>query len=448
MDQTVVVIGAGFSGLLTALHLVRDPAGPKVRLVERGSTFGRGAAYSTGNSDHLLNVRVANMSAFPDEPEHFQNWLATHEGWQAHGGFVTRGVYGDYLQDLLKTALEETAAGRLLLEGDEATDVRREGAGWSVTLGMGRKLAADAVVLALGVMAPAPPPSATPELIASRRYVGDPWDPKAALDPEVDEVLLIGSGLTMIDAAITLWRPGRRFWAISRRGLIPRTHASTIARPPFELRAGSPLEILRQVRAASADGRWREAIDDLRPHVRDIWQGWTARDRAAFLRHLRPWWDVHRHRLASSVARRIALLMRSRELVARAGDVTSMTLGREGVEVLWRPRGAKMTRRLGVGAVVNCTGLLGDLEQAKEPILSALISRGLIRADEARLGVEVDAASRPVGQSGATQPGLYAVGPLTRGAFWEITSVPDIRTQAAEVARTIHSHLRRTAQAA
>jgi uncharacterized NAD(P)/FAD-binding protein YdhS len=448
MDRTVVVIGAGFSGLLTALHLVRDPAGPRVRLVERGGAFGRGAAYATGNPDHLLNVRVGNMSAFPEAPEHFEDWLAAHEGWRAHGGFVTRGVYGDYLQDLLKRALAEAPPGRLLLEGDEAVDLRRDGAGWQVRLGMGRELAADAVVLALGVMRPAPPAAAPPELIASRRYLADPWDPKAALDPEADEVLLLGSGLTMIDTAITLWRPGRRFWAFSRRGLIPRTHAPTLRRLPLELRAGSPRQILRQVREASADGRWREAIDDLRPFVRDIWLGWSAAERAAFLRHLRPWWDVHRHRLAPSVARRIGLLMRSRELVVRAGEVSAMALSRNGVEVTWRPRGAKLVRRLSVDAVVNCTGVPGDLDRAGEPLLRALVARGLIRADEARLGAEVDAASRAVGSSGAAQPGLYAVGPLTRGAFWEITSVPDIRTQAAEVAGAIHSHLRRSAQAA
>ena len=120
---TVVIVGAGFSGLLTALHLAADPAGPKVRLIERAGTFGRGAAYSTANPDHLLNVRVANMSAYPDEPDHFIKWLGTHSGWSSHGGFVTRGIYGDYLQDLLRDAIETFGADRLLLEQDEAVDV-------------------------------------------------------------------------------------------------------------------------------------------------------------------------------------------------------------------------------------------------------------------------------------------------------------------------------------
>lgn len=434
---TVAIIGAGFSGLLTALHLTADPEGPIVRLIERSGSFGRGAAYATANPDHLLNARVANMSAFPDDPEHFTRWLARHEGWSAHGGFVTRGVYGDYLQDLLKDAVERSAAGRLLLEGDEVVDVSRAGATWKVRLGMGREIEAAAVVLALGVLRPAPPAVAGPGLLASPRYVADPWSPKAALDEDVEEVLLLGTGLTMIDAAVTLWRPGRRFWALSRRGLVPRPHAPVGPRPEIEAPRGSPVSILRNIRRASPDGRWREAIDDLRPHVRTIWQAWSGAERASFLRHLRPWWDVHRHRLAPSVARRVAMLMRGRELVVRAGEVTSLTPGREGVEVLWRPRGAKLTRRLWVGAVVNCAGLLGDLDQTSEPLLRQLLSRGLIRPDPSRLGADVDPGSRLIGTGGGPQAGLYAVGPLTRGAFWEITSVPDIRTQAAEVAQAI-----------
>ncbi|WP_332766745.1 FAD/NAD(P)-binding protein [Phenylobacterium sp.] len=434
---TVAIVGAGFSGLLTALHLTADPEGPIVRLIERSVSFGRGAAYATANPDHLLNVRVANMSAYPDDPEHFTRWLAGREGWSAHGGFVTRGVYGDYLQDLLKAAVERSAAGRLLLEGDEVVDISRAGPAWKVRLGMGREIKAAAVVLALGVLRPAPPAVAGPDLLASPRYVADPWNPRAALDREIDEVLLIGTGLTMIDAAVTLWRPGRRFWALSRRGLVPRSHAPVGPRPEIEASRGSPVEILRTLRAASPDGRWREAVDDLRPHVRTIWQGWSGVERAAFLRHLRPWWDVHRHRLAPSVARRVAMLMRGRELVVRAGEITSLTLGREGVEVLWRPRGARLTRRLWVGAVVNCAGLLGDLDQASEPLLRQLLSRGLIRPDPSRLGADVDAGSRLIGTGGGAQAGLYAVGPLTRGAFWEITSVPDIRSQAADVAQAI-----------
>ena len=65
---TVAIIGAGFSGLLAAVRLLVDPDGPRVRLIERRSAFARGAAYSTEDPAHLLNVRASNMSAFLNSP--------------------------------------------------------------------------------------------------------------------------------------------------------------------------------------------------------------------------------------------------------------------------------------------------------------------------------------------------------------------------------------------
>lgn len=445
---TVAVIGAGFSGLLTALHLANAPDGPAVRLIERSGAFGRGAAYATANPEHLLNVRVANMSAFPDQPDHFTSWLSGRDGWSAHGGFVTRGVYGDYLQDLLRQAMETGAAGRLLLEADEAVDMRRAGAGFRVQLALGREIEADAVVLALGVLRPAPPKSTSQALLESPRYLADPWTPSRPLDEDARDVLLLGAGLTMIDAVITLARPGRRFWAISRRGLLPRTHAPVPPRLHPVQPQGSPAALLRQVRAAAdAAGDWREAVDDLRPHIQSIWRAWSPRDRQAFLRHLRPWWDVHRHRLSPGVARRIDLMIRARELGILAGEIQRISVKPDGLEVAWRPRGQVNGRRLHADAVINCTGMLGDIERSGEPLLRRLIAKGLVRRDPCRLGADVDADARLIGRDGAAHGRLYAVGPLTRSAFWEITSVPDLRTQAAQVAAAIGATLRTAAAA-
>lgn len=444
----VAIVGAGFSGLLTALHLAADPVGPRVRLIERSQVFGRGAAYSTANPDHLLNVRVANMSAFPDQPDHFTKWLAGRSGWSAHGGFVTRGIYGDYLQDLLRQALETMPPNRLLLEQDEAVDLQPVGGGWRVKLGVGRELAVDAVVLAAGVLRPASPLGADPELFASPRYFADPWSAATRLEPDAGDVLLLGAGLTMIDVAIGLARPSRRVWAISRRGLLPRTHAPVAARVPILRPEGSPLAVLRQVREAAGAEDWRAAIDDLRPHVISIWRAWDEAERAAFLRHLRPWWDVSRHRVAPSVARQIGEMMRARELTVRAGEIVRLSPTRDHVEVTWRPRGGQVQRRLSVAAVINCTGFAGDLAQVEDPLLARLASRGLIRPDVHRLGVEIDDHARPLGRDGAPSRGFYAVGPLTRGAVWEMTSVPDIRHQAADTARAILADLPRASASA
>lgn len=94
---TVAVIGAGFSGLLTTLNLLRMSPDVSVQLIERRGVFGLGPAYATGNPKHLLNVRLSNMSAFPDRPRHLADWMAEQPAWFARDDFITRGDYGRYL---------------------------------------------------------------------------------------------------------------------------------------------------------------------------------------------------------------------------------------------------------------------------------------------------------------------------------------------------------------
>jgi uncharacterized NAD(P)/FAD-binding protein YdhS len=427
---TVAVIGAGFSGLLTTLHLLRGPCAPRVILLERGPVFGRGAAYATDNPDHLLNVRVENMSAFPDQPRHFVEWLSRRDNWSSRAGFVTRRCYGDYLQDLLRQATADAAPGRLLLEADQVMRLTRLPGGWRLDTQMGRELEADAVVLATGLLPPETPPGAE-ALIGSPNYVADPWAGKLAA-PAGSDVLLLGAGLTMVDVALSLSGERRKLTALSRRGLLPQTHAANPAPAPAP--AGGPAALTRWVRRAALGQDWRTVIDGLRPHVQSIWQGWSLGERRQFLRHLRPWWEAHRHRMAPAVARRITTLRQLGDLTVHGGRVVACEHTGGRVAVTWLPRGTHEPKRTIVDLVVNCTGPAGDLTRTNDPLLIDLIAQGRLRPDPCRLGVEVDGLARPIGASGMADAALFAVGPLTRGAVWEMTSVPDIRLQARQVA--------------
>lgn len=431
----VAVIGAGFSGLLTTLHLLADPEGPTVRLVERRGVFGRGVAYASPNPEHRLNVRAANMSAFPDDPEHFVCWLSRGAG-DGNEDFVTRRTYGDYLQDLLRRAAGE-GGRRLLLEADEAVDLEPDGAGWTVVLALGRTFKADAVVLALGSPASAPPAGASSEVLASPRYVSNPW----ALAPDADlgeRVLLLGSGLTMVDVALSHAASGRRFVALSRRGLAPRAHISGEVGLGAEVKPlGSPLTLLRRFRREAADQDWRCSLDAWRPHVQAIWAGWSDVQRRQALRHLGAWWDVHRHRMAPSVSHDLEQLKASEALTIQAGRIHSIALDQSGFRLIWKPRGQAGLGAIEVDAIVNCTGPGGDLSQGYGALASRLLARNLICADRSGLGAAVDAGARLIAPSGPPNPRLFAVGPLTRGAFLEVTAVPDIRLQAKQVAARI-----------
>jgi uncharacterized NAD(P)/FAD-binding protein YdhS len=427
----VVIVGGGFSGLLTALHLLRQPGPPQVHLIERGAAFGRGAAYGTCDGTHLLNVRAANMSAFPDQPDHFLVWLAG-EGDAPPDGFVSRARYGAYLQALLRQATASAPAGRLLLEADEAVAAARQGRGWRVTTRMGRRLSADALVLATGALQSAPPPSADPELLGSRRYVADPWAP-GALEAAGRSVLLLGAGLTMVDVAFSLSGQGRRLVSVSRRGLLPQAHAPVAPPASIDRPEGSAAALSRQLRAEARTGDWRSAMDAWRPHLQAIWQGWPLAERRRFLRHLRPWWDIHRHRLAPAAAQRLQRIRGTGELEVHAGRVQAMRLRPQGVDVEWRPRGGGAAHRIKVDTVVNCAGF-GALADGRDPLLLDLAEQGWVRPDGTGLGVEV-------GRHGLAGDRLYAVGPLCRGALWESTAIPDIRVQVAATALAIAAEL-------
>jgi uncharacterized NAD(P)/FAD-binding protein YdhS len=116
----VAIIGAGFSGTMAAIHLLRQTDHRiTVGLVERTSQFARGLADRTRDATHRLNVPAAKMGAFPDDIGGFYRWLQSRpQRLRAVGvrtlhpnTFVPRMLFGEYLEDLLAEA--ETVAPRL-----------------------------------------------------------------------------------------------------------------------------------------------------------------------------------------------------------------------------------------------------------------------------------------------------------------------------------------------
>jgi uncharacterized NAD(P)/FAD-binding protein YdhS len=425
----VAIVGGGFSGTLAAVQLLRR--GLRVTLVERAERVARGVAYSTPHADHLLNVRASGMSAFPDEPDHFANW---------HGdprGFAERRRYGDYLQELLAAEAGE----RFRLVRDEAVDVVSAGEREAVLLEGGERIEADAVVLSVGNLAPSVPRTIAPELASGPVYVADPWaaDFTSSLE-EDDAVLLIGTGLTAIDAALMLESSGFQGLtiAISRRGMVPRAHAEPAPPPKLE-EVPDPrcTSLVRSVREQAGRIGWRAAVDQLRPVTQRLWATASPEERRRFLRHLRPYWDVHRHRIAPSIAERIRNMVADGRLQFAAGKIISTEAEGEHALVSWRPRGAEAPRSLPVARIVNCTGPEADVRRADEPLLRNLVAAGRIRPDTCRIGIDIDEEGHVLRADGTPSRTLYAIGPMTRGAWWEIVAVPDIRGQVAALAERL-----------
>lgn len=449
---TIAVIGAGFSGSLVALHLLAaGAAAPRILLVERTRGFGKGVAYSTRHGAHLLNVRAGNMSAFPDQPGHFLNWLRSRNETADAAGFVARATYGQYLQEMLsQAATGSNAVGRLVLIADDAVNLRpRAGGGFHLTTDVGRTYEVDGAVLAVGNFPPDPPAGVDKALLDCFRFQTDPWAPGAlSRIGEKDGVLLLGTSLTMVDVALSLTDQGHvgPILALSRRGLLPRRHgqASAPALPQVTPDISPSLaQSLRSVRAAVrmaiTEGRsWHGVIDSLRAITGPYWHDLPATTRARFLRHLRPWWDVHRHRLAPPVDTRLQAMIAAGRLRVVAGRLEQLRAGPAGELALrLRRRGQPIAEDLTIQHAVNCVGPGGDITGTRDPLLRGLLEAGLTRPDPLRLGLETDRQARLLDIEGRVVPGLYAMGPIMRGTLWEITAVPDIRVQAQKLAGAI-----------
>ncbi|MES2056325.1 MAG: FAD/NAD(P)-binding protein [Pseudomonadota bacterium] len=439
MIDHVAIIGAGFSGTLQAINLLRH-GGPRATLIERAPVAGLGLAYGAAHADHVLNVRAGNMSAFPDEPDHFVRWLESQGVPNAASAFVPRMIYGAYLRTLLDETLAKSGDRLRLIRGD-AVSLDHEGRA-RVRMRDGHGIAADAVVLAMGNLPPHDPPGLDAASIGAPLYMADPWNPLVAdgLRPD-DTVMLIGTGLTMIDIALLLEARGfaGRIIALSRRGLTPHRHAPPVA--PWQMLGTRPgtvaSALVRAVRRRSDQIGWRQAIDELRPYTQTMWANASTDEKARMLRHLRPWWDVHRHRLAPEVADRFEAIRSRGQLSTMAARTLWFHANGDGVELGFRRRGKSDPETMRVNRIVNCTGPQGDLQRSDEPLLATLRDSGMIRPDAARIGIDVDNQARVIGADGQASTWLHALGPMTRGAFWEIVAVPDIRVQTWTLARRL-----------
>ncbi|WP_206239799.1 FAD/NAD(P)-binding protein [Novosphingobium terrae] len=450
----IAIVGAGFSGTLLAINLLAQ--GAHVVLVERQrEKLARGLAYQTHQPEHLLNVRANNMSAHADDPDHFLRWLDHAENGretdllsteehphtlseEQANRFVPRVLYGRYLREQLMKAMANAPA-RFTLKEQDAVDVEWRQDRAVLQLDSGEVVHAASLVLATGHVEPQPLPVLAhlpPDLAVS-----NPWSPRAieGLRPD-DHVLLVGTGLTMVDVAMSLEEAGWRgkITACSRRGLMPRVHAETgpHAPPVFPpQKHGSWL--LRYLRERSRQVDWRQAVDEIRPHAQSLWRLHDADEQARFLRHLRPWWDVHRHRMAPQVAQRLAAMHQEGRLTALAGRIQTAEQTGDGVQVTLQPRGTDRLEELNVTRIITCTGPQGDIAVKPAHLMANLLGQKRARPDVHRMGLDVDRLGHVLNTAGQPQPRLFAVGPMTRGEAWETVAVPDIRRQVWQLARTL-----------
>lgn len=461
----ITIIGAGFSGTMTAVHLLRKAAEPlQIKLIDKTSShIGRGTAYSATASCQLLNVPAGNMSAFPDAPEDFLNWTRATGRWREHApwvaepsasSFLPRALYGEYLSHLLQAELERSATNhRIEVINDEIIDLDSGDEGIMVqSLGHGSWLS-DACVLALGNFPPQPPVEYRIAVGDSVRYHFSPWAPDVL--PTLAggaSCLFIGSGLTMLDQVTALHDQGYsgQIHVVSRRGFMPKEH---IALHPPRLSHPAPpqqaslRELVRWIRSRvaleqDAGGDWRSVIDGLRPETARIWQGLALRDKKRFLQHVRPYWENHRHRTATQVLSVFREMVASGQLTQHRARIENTTIDAPfGVCVTLRKRNGALLK-VTVDHVVNCTGAESNFKSLRNPLTNRLLAKGLVAVDELGLGLATTASGQLISHFGDASDRLFTLGPPMKGRLWETTAVPELRTQAMQMADRLLSGMK------
>ncbi len=456
--RRIAIVGAGFSGAVTAIQLLRHapPEGLQVVLINESGRMARGLAYGTHSHAHVLNVPAGNMSALADDAEDFVRYCRWSDPRVEPGSFVSRRLYGAYLEALLSAAeLRDDGAATLERIVGRVIGLRTDGpAGRAeLLLEQGSSVIADHVVLAFGHFAPLDPLPPAALAVAGARYIRDPWRPGAlrGIGP-ADDVLLVGAGLTAVDVALALTQGGARsgrLTSISRRGLLPQSHRRSGAVPgaldgaALVAEMGGTLRrqvrvLRREVRAALARGEdWRDLIGALRPHTPALWQRLSTADRARFLRHARAFWEVLRHRCAPSAHDRFQQLRDSGALTVQAARIADVRATEGGLSVQLRARGAADTHGLRVQHIVNCTGPSADLQRCNSPLVRELLASGRLCPDALGLGLAVDAQYAVLDREGRPSPTVSYIGPLLKARDWEATAVPELRVHAQKLAQRL-----------
>jgi uncharacterized NAD(P)/FAD-binding protein YdhS len=445
--KRIVIIGGGASGSLLAINLLNNAADRplSITLVERSERFGRGVAYGTRMDSHLLNVPAAKMGAFPDDIEHFHRWL-DERGHRFDGhDFVPRKIFGEYIRSVFDAASNRLPPNVQLRRVDaEVIAASANAAGVEVTLDNGERIVADLAVLAFGNFDPPHPSVTNLSYTSAEKYFRNPWGPRLyeSISPD-DSMFVVGTGLSMIDVAMHFHKTGHRgkISAISTRGLLPAVHDLGHTYPSFdqELRPMRRITdiskaVRRHIRNAESIGsNWRAVIDSLRPSTQQIWLDLPVAEKRYFKQHLSRYWNVARHRMPAEAAAVLDEMQQKGTLEILKGRLKEITLddaGRFTIDYSTFGRSHTVT----ADALINCIGAESNFARIGSPLLESMRMDGLIRNDELEMGLDATPDGHVIGAAGVPSDRIFTLGTALKGILWETTAIPEIRTQARELA--------------
>jgi len=452
------IIGNGFSGILTAIQLIRQSKVELEIFIFGKGPIGRGIAYNSYSDKHILNVSAGKMSAFPDEPEHFLDWVTNHINFKdtdrklLSSAYLSRNLYGEYLGNLWETS-KETAIekGIQIVEiHDFVNEIEFLDTEVKLVCETGN-FCVHHCVLATGNQVPGNPKIQNQDFVHSHLYFQNPWSKNAV--SELNQklpVLIIGNGLTMIDTVIGLLENGFKGEIISLSpngfNILPHRHNGLIYKElENEIKVGMSLVeivsiVLKHIRKVRKFGVSAEpVVDALRPFTQQLWQHFSDEDKRLFMRRFRHLWGVARHRIPPHIHDKIVQLRLSGKLKVLAGRIQAISIEENVARVQFSNKIGAIEELL-VGRIINCTGPETDIEKMSENLLKSCLEKGLIVQDSLKLGLQTDLTNfRLKDKFGRTNHPFYTLGSHLKGELWESTAVNELRQQAKDLAREILS---------
>jgi uncharacterized NAD(P)/FAD-binding protein YdhS len=359
-------------------------------------------------------------------------------------------VYGDYLRSLMQQNLQspsEYVPVQTAFADSDAVDVEPDGEGAKIHLSDGNTVSADRVVLAMGNERPAEFPGCA-EMRDHPAWVGNPWQAwDNRLPGSEGTVILLGTGLTTVDAVITLRTLGWQglVHAVSRNGWLPQSHFRGIDYPDFPPKGVNLATLSLKDLVPLIEGhcaRLRElganpaiVVDKLRPQTQRIWQALKLEDRQEFVRHYAARWSVLRHRIPPEIHAQVTTAQLTGQLQVHAAAIERVEA--QGNQVRVHLSNGKT---LNGDLVINATGPQTRFSDTSSVLLRNLLRRGLVTPDDMDMGVRAKPDHTIIDGGGKRSHFMLALGPLLRGSLWETTAVPELRDQARRVAETILNH--------
>jgi len=453
----VAIIGNGFSGLMVARHLIDlGDTNLSISIFEKQHPPGQGIAYSPQSEKVLLNVVAAKMSAFPDKPTHFVEWLSKQTQFLnddielLKNSFVSRSIYGKYLNELWIETLELALSKKIHLElfQLEITDLIYSETKICIQ-SFNNEFKVDKVILATGNQLPGNPKGLKGDSLLSNRYFQNPWNYKLDSIDTQKPIFIIGNGLTMVDTVIQLREQNRsnKIISLSPHGfhILPHRNfsytlpdwVSELSQQPTLLELVSAIN--KQLKSLHKHGISAEPlIDSIRPHTQRFWRGFSYSEKARFMRHFRHLWGLARHRLPFITYDIIQKERINGSLSIISGNIISAHPVENGIEIIYYDNTIKQNQTIIAEALINCTGPESDITKTNSSLLQNCLKKGYIQQDELKLGISANINTfETINSAGKENWQVFTIGNLLRGELWESTAVNELRIQAKNLASAI-----------